>query len=151
MKNTALELEKFLHQQIPLTIALGARVLHVDEMRAEITAPLEPNRNHLGTAFGASLYAALVLSCYAWLFQTMKIRGHKCHVVLKSAQTKYLKPVKGEIRAICPSPGKDEFQAFIKTFEQKGRAQVNLRASVVTDDGEACTLDGIFVVSGSGD
>src|SRR5690554_5937295 len=97
---TAGELEAFLYQKIPISRALGARVVRADVSAVEITAPLATNINHLGTAFGGSLNAVLVLAGYTWLFQVLEGINPKSHVILKTGHTEYLRPVKEDIRAI---------------------------------------------------
>ena len=53
--------ERFLHEQIPLTKAMEVTLESYDGSQLVVTAPLEPNYNHLGTAFGGSLSALTTL------------------------------------------------------------------------------------------
>src|SRR5690606_33240492 len=62
---TGPETEAFLHAKIPLARAMGVRVERCDSEGLVLTAPLEPNHNHLGTAFGGSLAALATLAGYA--------------------------------------------------------------------------------------
>jgi hypothetical protein len=48
-------LTAYLHERIPLTRALSAAAEAWDGRTLRMGAPLAPNRNHLGTAFGGSL------------------------------------------------------------------------------------------------
>ena len=142
----ARDLEIFLSDQIPLTSTLGVRVIHCDETRVELTCPLHPNRNHLGTAFGGSLATLAILASYAWLFRTLWIRGEKrVHVVLKSSHMDYLRPVPEDLRAICLAPSSDDFERFLEVFDKKGRARIQLASTIETTSGTACRLSGEFV------
>ena len=142
---TAKELEKFLYDQIPLTSTLGISVLHADDTYAEVPAPLYPNRNHMGTAFGGSLNAVMVLAGYAWLFQCMASRGHRGHVVLKQSSIQYLLPVTADFTAIAKGPTGHEFEKFLNGFERKGRSRVHVAIEVHTPAGLACRLICEFV------
>ncbi len=55
-------IESYLHREIPITAAMGIRVESYNEKELVLTAPLEPNHNHLGTAFGGSLSAIATLA-----------------------------------------------------------------------------------------
>jgi thioesterase domain-containing protein len=145
MEIQAPQLEAFLYRQIPLAKALGARVVRVDEKGAEVSAPLEPNRNHLGTVFGGSLHSILVLSAYVWLFHVLEKHDYSGHVILKSDKTQYLLPVQGEIKAVCSAPEREAVKRFFETFERKGKARILIPASVLVIEGEACVFEGEFV------
>src|SRR5438046_2898870 len=112
------DIEKLLHTQIPLAKAMNVRVVHSGENRIELTSPLEPNHNHLGTAFGGSLSALMLLAAYCRLFQLIEGKGH---VVLKSSTMKFLKPVNEEIRAISLPASPEATQEFQKTYKKKGK------------------------------
>ena len=142
---TISELEKFLHQQIPISQALGVKVLRADQQQVELHCPLTPNRNHLGTAFGGSLAAVAILAGYTWIFQECERRGHQVHILLKHTEIKYEKPVSEDLRAICKAPAKEDFENFLKTFEKKGLARLHLTSEIHTAQGLACLLKGEFV------
>lgn len=55
-------MQEVLHGKIPITRVMGVRVEGYDERRLVLSAPLDTNVNHLGTAFGGSLNALAVLS-----------------------------------------------------------------------------------------
>lgn len=146
---TAMELENFLKEQIPITLAIGVHVVSADDARVEITCPLSVNHNHLGTAFGGSLAAVAILAGYAWIFRALITRGHDVHVVLKSTSIDYLKPVEEDLRAVCEAPPAPEFEKFVSTFERKGLARLTLRSVIETASGVACSLTGEFVAKRS--
>src|SRR5687768_7425366 len=97
-----LETEHFLHEQIPLTQSMGVRVESFDGARLILTAPLEPNHNHLGTAFGGSLSALATLAGYALLW--LQLGDRQAHIVIRESTIRYRRPVRGTLRAICLRP-----------------------------------------------
>src|SRR5476649_1974502 len=95
--NTAADLERFLHEQIPLTAAMGVRVTECDDAHLVLTAPLGPNRNHLQTAFGGSLHALATLSGYGLLWWLL--RKPQAHIVIRESTIQYERPVRDTLRA----------------------------------------------------
>ncbi|OFZ29204.1 MAG: hypothetical protein A2622_14275 [Bdellovibrionales bacterium RIFCSPHIGHO2_01_FULL_40_29] len=139
------ELEKFLQTQIPLVATLGVRVIQANDDLVELRAPLEPNRNHLGTVFGGSIYSTAVLACYAWLYNVLKNRNLECHVVIKSGQIKYIRPVNGDFSCVCFSPAENDFEKFLLTLERKQRGQISLRSEIKVKSDVVCIFEGEFV------
>lgn len=141
----ASELEAFLYTQIPLSKALGVHVLRIDETQVELRCPLEPNHNHLGGAFGGSLAAVAILAGYAWIFHALRTRGHDVHIILKSCDIKFLKPVSEDLHSVCPAPESLDFDRFLKIFERKGLARIKLNPRLLVAGKTACSLTGEFV------
>ena len=142
---TTNELEKFIHQQIPLSQALQVHVVTAESSRVELKCPLYPNRNHLSTAFGGSLAAAAILACYTWIFYELNRQGFKVHVLLKSSTTDYSLPVEEDFSAVCNAPNASDFEKFLNTFKKKGLARIDLVSEIKTSKGLACRLQGEFV------
>lgn len=138
-------LRDFLHREIPLSQFMGIEITHADERSVTIHGPLEPSRNHLDTAFGGSIGAILILSCYTWLFHRLIGAGFDCHVLIKEGHTNYLKPVKEDLIATCTAPSKDEYDKFLETFTRKGLAKIELTAKL----GESAEFKGVFVAQKS--
>lgn len=138
-------LQDFIYEQIPLSQHLGVKIRKIDNLGAEVTAPLDPNRNHMGTAFGGSLQAILVLSAYAWLFQIMKQHGFQCHVILQESHFEFLAPVKADIVAVCKAPNENQLNKFLNTFTKKQKARITLHAFIK----DKCEFTGRFVVQKS--
>lgn len=138
-------LEKRLHTQIPVSEFMQVEVIRLDD-DVELQCELAPNHNHLGTAFGGSLSALMILAAYCQLFRLIHENGH---VVLKSTSMQFLLPVKEKLHAICKSPSKKDIQNFTNTFEKKKKARLNLESQIILSDGRvACTLTGEFVAVG---
>lgn len=142
-------LESFLHEQIPLAKALGVSVIEAHDERAEVRCPLAPNLNHLGTAFGGSLGAVLILAGYTWLYQAMESRGFKCHVILRRSEVDYREPVDHDFSAVAKGPFEEELEKFLQMYKKKGRARLTLEAEIATEKNGvsvvACRLQGEFV------
>lgn len=145
---TKTELLEFLYGQIPLSKAMGVRIIEASQAQVILEAPLDSNSNHLDTAFGGSLGTLLILSCYTWLYHKLKTDGLESHVLIKECQTKYLHPVKSNLQAICLPPEEEAFKKFLNSFERKGLGRLTLQAKIVTNEGVACEFIGEFVAQG---
>lgn len=141
---TTQELEKFLNHEIPTTTALGVKVISASGKEVILEAPLNPNHNHMGTAFGGSLSTLMILASYTWLYYSLEGEG-KVHVILKENQANYLRPVKENIRSVCRAPSEESFQEFLKIFRRKGLARIKLTSFIEIGEGEAARMEGEFV------
>ena len=65
-------LTAYLHEHIPLTAAMGVRVLEARPERVRLRAPLGPNLNHRATAFGGSLSGLGILA--GWCVMHVRLR-----------------------------------------------------------------------------
>ncbi len=140
---TELEAEQYFHQQIPITRAMGLRVVADDEKGFVIEAPVSLNSNHLRTAFGGSINAVATLAAYGLLW--LKLKEPAAHVVVAESCIRFLWPVRETIRAICLRPEATEWAEFQTRFSEKGKARIKLHVNVVEEDQTAAEFEGIFV------
>jgi thioesterase domain-containing protein len=139
--------EKFLHEQIPITRAMGVRVLAHDENGFAIEAPVALNSNHLRTGFGGSINAVATLAAYGFLW--VELCDPVVHVVVAQSSIRFLRPVRTVIHANCPRPSPDEWAAFQTRFAEKGKARITLRVNVMEAGQLAAEFEGIFVARAS--
>ena len=137
------QIQKLFYSKIPITRAMGVKVEDYDGQRLVLSAPLEANVNHLGTAFGGSLNALAILSGYGLLW--LELQNIECHIVIRESTISYERPVKGEIRAICVSPGAEALAEFKQTFHQNGKARIALSATSDSEGITAVRFPGTFV------
>jgi thioesterase domain-containing protein len=145
----ASELKTFLQKEIPLASFMEVDVSLASKEKVVLTAPLGPSHNHMDTAFGGSIGAVLILSCYAWLFHHLISQGFECHVLIKEGHTDYHHPIKEELKAICLSPVTSDLEKFITTFTRRGLAKIELSSFLETNDGKGATFHGTFVAQRS--
>src|SRR3979409_2110962 len=97
-----LEAEKYFHEQIPITRAMGVRVVANDENGFVIEAPVALNSNYLRTAFGGSINAVATLAAYGFLW--LELNDASAHVVVAESSIRFLQPVCETIRALWLRP-----------------------------------------------
>jgi thioesterase domain-containing protein len=134
--------EQFLHEQIPITRAMGLRVVANDETGFTIEAPVALNSNHLRTAFGGSINAVATLAAYGFLW--MELNDAAAHVVVAESSIRFLRPVRETIRAICARPEANILSAFRTRFAEKGKARITLRVNVTESGETAAEFEGQF-------
>ena len=140
------ELEQFLRAKIPLTAAMGIRVIESGPRRLILEAPLAPNVNHLGTVFGGALHTLPTLACYAALWTLLVEHGIDGHVVVKESHAHYRSPVRGTFRATCDRPAPALAVRFIDELRRFKKARMELRSTVDGTDGKpAVEFSGSFV------
>ena len=138
-----LEAERYFHEQIPITRAIGVRVLANDENGFVVEAPVALNSNHLGTGFGGSINAVATLAAYGLLW--LELNDAAAHVVVAESSIRFLRPVRETIRALCLRPSLDELAAFHSQFAAKRKARITLRVNVIEAGETAAQFEGSFV------
>ncbi len=86
-------LQRYLLKQIPISQGLGISVTEASLDEILITAPLAPNLNHHGTAFGGSVSAVAILSGWALVYARLEAEGQFPGVVIQYNEIRYLKPL----------------------------------------------------------
>jgi thioesterase domain-containing protein len=135
--------ERYLHEQIPLTRAMGVRVVAADESGLVLEAPLALNHNHLGTAFGGSLNALATLAGYAFLW--LVLDDPHCHVLIRRSSIVFQRPVRGNLRAVCRPPEPAALTAFKAGFASKQKARMELDVLIIEEGLTAVEFRGTFV------
>lgn len=141
-----LTLERLLHAEIPLSLAMQVRVLRFDRNGLVLGAALAPNLNHKKTAFGGSLNSLATLACWG-LIQLIRPEQSKAAmtVVIQESRVQFLKPVARDFEAVCPLPAPATLEKFLYTLERKGRARLELEARIPASNGKALSFHGRFV------
>ena len=138
MADNCAYLEQLLHQDIPLTQALGLGVLGWQGGELRLSLPLAANLNHKSSMFGGSLYCGAVLAGWGWLHLSLREAGiEDGHIVIQEGQISYPLPVTGAADAICSTPDPARWNKFLATYQRHGRARLSLETSVVNSGSEA--------------
>lgn len=138
------QLEKYLHESIPLTKALGLRVKFASPARVLLECPLEPNINLHGTAFGGSIVALATLAGWTWIHVYMRERKQTPKLVISESHMQYLEPVTGSFSAELRAPSDAIINSFTQTFDRRGSARIELTVSVLSDGEEVGLFKGTY-------
>ncbi|MCL6416453.1 thioesterase domain-containing protein [Aestuariirhabdus sp. Z084] len=121
-------LEARILEQIPLLSAMQVRLEHYDGESLRLSAPLPPNINDKGTAFGGSL--ATLVTITGWCFTTLladQVGANE--VVVADSQMNYLKPVTAELNSYCILEA-DSRTSFLNLLESRGKASLQLEVNI---------------------
>ena len=150
----AKQLEAFVEAHLPLGRAMGIEVSHYDRKTLSLCAPLDLNNNDKATAFGGSLYCVAVMSCWSLLYLECLARNRPNlsapNIVIGKAEIEYLAPVRSEqIIASCDSPDAHEWDAFFKSYEERGAAKISLTSTIHCSAKQAVQFSGRYAVIGN--
>ena len=137
-------------QSIPQVRAMQVEVVGESDGRLRLRAPLAPNVNDKGSAFGGSLVALMTLAGWALATRRLAAAGLEADVYVADSQVRYLAPLEDELQAEAWLE-EGSWDDFIATFRQRGRARCRIAARVrLPGGGEATTFSGRFVALARG-
>lgn len=116
--------------QIPMAVAMGLSLSRSPAGDLLMHAPLEPNRNDKGSAFGGSLGALCTLACWGLVWLHMRAHPGPCDIVIASSRMDYLQPVHDDIEVIAHAPDAADWQIFDRRYRRRGKARIGLAAQV---------------------
>lgn len=137
-------LDEYLHTHIPITRAMGVRTLFASAERVELTAPLEPNINVHGTAFGGSGATLALLAAWSVLHLRLEAEAIANRLVIQRSTTDYLLPIAGDLTAVATLDGGD-LKNFLATIARRGRARLSVSSELMFEGKVAGRLTGDFV------
>ncbi len=139
---TASELESYLHENIPLTNVMRLKIIRADQDEIRISAPLEPNVNHQGNAFGGSI--AAVAMATGWCAMRLAV-GPDAQIVIQKAEIDYLLPIQSLLEAHCQCPTEKEAQKLRDRVAKRGRARTTFDVRLESEGKLCARLVGKYV------
>jgi thioesterase domain-containing protein len=150
--DAAHDLVRFIRDKIPLARAMDLELLARDEDLLVLGAPLAPNVNDKGCAFGGSLVSLMTLCGWGLVELALRRRGHDCDVFVGESTVRYLQPVWTDFRAEARLAGDADWTGFFDTLQARGKARIEVDCSVPGADGRpAAVLTARFVAKARGD
>lgn len=151
MSDAVSDLERLLLAQIPLARAMELRIRDYDGDHLAIAAPLAPNINDKGCAFGGSLASLMTLAAWGLVNLKLAEAGEQAEVFVADSAISYLNPVWDALTAeAAAEPGQD-WDQFIADLRARGKARITMMAEVAVAEGGgvACRMFGKFVAKRS--
>jgi thioesterase domain-containing protein len=143
--------KEYLSQRIsaefPLARHIGIVVERADDSGLVLAAPLVPNANHNGSAFGGSLFAVAVLTGWAWVTRYLEATHLAADAVIQESTIRYLLPVHGVLRATLAPPSVAHIERFRKMLLRARRGRICLRVNIHAERTLATEFDGVFVAA----
>lgn len=139
------ELERYLHEHIPLSSAMAVSVDSAGKDSVVLRAPLAPNINHRDTVFGGSASALAILSAWSLLHIRTREEGIDARLVIQRNTMEYTKPIVGEFIARSALSDSAGWQKFTRFYAKRGIARIVVNAELEYKGGIAGNLNGEFV------
>ena len=147
----AQQLIRFIRDEIPLAHTMDLQLAGYDDDTLSLLAPLAPNVNDKGCAFGGSLVSLMTLNGWALVELALRRRGHDCDVFVAESSVRYLAPLWRDFRSEARLPADTDWTAFFSTLAARGRARISVDCVIPGDDGKpAATLSARFVAKRRG-
>jgi len=127
-------LEQLLTGQIPLGRAMALRIERLDSSGIVLAAPLAPNVNDKGTAFGGALVSLMILAGWSLPRLALRRAGLSAELVIGRCEVRFIMPVAGAFRAECDWPPAAEVDDFTGRLSATGRARLELAPRIVSID-----------------
>jgi thioesterase domain-containing protein len=138
------EINDYLNRHVPLFQAMQARLERCDAAGLTMKAPLAPNINDKGIAFGGSMAAIASLTGWALTRITLREHGENAEIVITDGTLKFLRPVRGEIVTECARPEATTVERFIDSYRQRGKARWTVEVTIRADGEPAMTFSGQY-------
>ena len=160
LKDAALdELERLITEKMPITEHLEFELAADDQGRLRASAPLQPNANHMGSAFGGSLSMLATVTGWAMMHQlvqetmhdAMEDMRHRVEVMIQESDIEYLRPVYKNISVVCEPPDEDAQERFQEMLDRWGRARLELECKINEAGERAVTFIGQYVALARGE
>jgi thioesterase domain-containing protein len=117
------EVERYLHEHIPLSKAMEVSVLAISDDSVTLRAPLAPNINHRETVFGGSGSAVAILAAWSLLYTRLRRDGIANRLVIQRNMMEFERPIWGDFTARSSLEQPGEWRRFTRLLARKGKAR----------------------------
>lgn len=124
-------------QRIPQALSMAIQVAELSSDHLCLHAPLAPNINDKGSAFGGSQASLLTLAGWGLVTARLWQAGWQGDVYVAESHIHYLTPLGGALEARAEAADPDAWQPFLQRLQQKGRASIALSIHMPTQDGRS--------------
>jgi thioesterase domain-containing protein len=138
-------LEHELLSTIPLTRGMQLRVVRFAGAELELAAPLAPNVNDKGCAFGGSMASLMTLASWGLARLVLRERGFDPDIYVQDSHIDYLAPVWTELRICARAQEGHSLADFVSMYAARGKARISLCAEVDVAGQAAARLSARFV------
>ncbi|MDT8439691.1 MAG: YiiD C-terminal domain-containing protein [Wenzhouxiangellaceae bacterium] len=124
-------LQTLLTGRIPLAEAMQLKIVRLDGQGIALAAPLAPNVNDKGTAFGGALVSLMILAGWSLPRLALRRAGLAQDLVIGRCEVRFRAPVNGDFGIECDWPEAAAVDAFVDAARSGGRARLDVHPRVV--------------------
>jgi thioesterase domain-containing protein len=125
-----MKLQQYLHDHIPISAAMGVKVVQASDDGVRISAPLDLNINHRSTVFGGSAAAVGILAGWTLLHVRLAHGGRGTRIVIQRSTIEYHDPIDGDFEAVAVPPESNEWERFSRLLDRRGRSRIDIRTEM---------------------
>lgn len=131
-------------EHMPLADAMDIRVSRYTGDEIEMTAPLAPNVNDKGCAFGGSMASLLTLAGWGLIVLGLRSRGLECDIYVGDSTVRYHTPVWGELRGVARYAEAGALDALLAGLRDRGKGRTEVICEIAGENRAAATLRARF-------
>jgi thioesterase domain-containing protein len=144
--SAAAALQAELLATIPLTRAMALEVGAFDGHTLQLRAPLAPNVNDKGCAFGGSMASLLTLACWGLAKLAIEESGAApADLYVQDSTIDYLAPVWADLEVLARAEDGAALAGFVAQYAERGKARISLSAIVGSSAAPAARMQARFV------
>ena len=142
------EFEAECRREIPLLTAMQLSLVHYDDLALTMEAPLAPNINNKGTAFGGSIASIGLFG--GWAVATLAFMDNgidNTEIVVFRNEMTFERPARGHL-VVKVTIDPDEFAACLEKLRggSDERLRFDVNVEIFHDDRRCATMEGLYVV-----
>ena len=123
-------LENLISEKIPVTRHLHFHI-HVDDYGLPVLeVPLQPNVNHLGTAFGGSLSMLCTIEGWCCMYLLLENFSLKADILIQKSKILFHSPVENDFNVTCKLTDQSRLHTFVQTFRRFGKSRIPITCYV---------------------
>ena len=124
---------------MPPVVAMGLSIVEATGERLRLHAPLAPNINDKGCAFGGSLTSLMTLAGWGLITLRLAEAGIEADVFVADSEIRYRAPLYADLEATAALVDGESWQVFLDTLRSRGRARLGVLAEVALPEGGVAT------------
>lgn len=129
-----------LTRQIPLGGNMQLSIARLDARGIELHAPLAPNVNDKGTAFGGALVSLMILAGWSLPRLLLRRADLAADLVIGRCEVRFTAPVEAAFAVHCDWPDTAAIGDFFDRLRARGRGKLDLAPRIVAAGEVAATL-----------
>jgi thioesterase domain-containing protein len=124
---------------MPPVAALQLRLDAYDGACLRLRAPLAPNLNDKGCAFGGSLVSLMTLAGWGLVMMKLMDAGLEADVYVADSDLRYRAPLYADLLAEATLADGESWDVFFATLRSRGKARLEIVATVPLPEGGVAT------------
>ncbi len=144
------EAQNYLHTNIPITKSMGLKVEELSREKVQLSAPLDNNRNHVGSVFGGSIDSLFFTTGWAFLKLLIEEFNPEPKIIGSKGEVEFYKPVKEEFYTNLIIPENSQIESFLECYKANLKAKITLTAVIEKQGITYASFQGTYVIIGEG-